>query len=58
MRRPIKYSHLVEQGHIDAKTKKHVPGKPFLRPAFDETQSQVGEQIMGDIWAGIVEEAK
>src|SRR4051812_21396420 len=39
VRRPSKYSHLAEGGHIAADGT-HVPGQPFLRPAFDENQDK------------------
>ncbi len=44
---PSKYAHLVERGFnlkIRGKVVKRVPGKPFLRPSFDEAKSQINEE--------------
>jgi len=44
---PSKYAHLVERGFnlkIRGKVRKRIPGKPFLRPSFDEAKSQISEE--------------
>jgi len=57
LRKPSKYSHLAENGHIAADGT-FVPGQPFLRPAFDENQDK-SLGIMKDKFAvGVVREAK
>lgn len=56
-RRPVKYAHLVEKGHIDAHTGQHIPGRPFLRPAFDTMAESVGAEMEGDMWKAIEREA-
>ena len=41
---PSKYAHLVERGHvliIRGKSVGHVPGRPFVRPAYDENKDQI-----------------
>lgn len=44
---PSKYAHLVERGFnlkIRGKVVKRIPGKPYLRPSFDEAKSQINEE--------------
>ena len=44
---PSKYAHLVERGFnlkIRGKVVKRIPGKPFLRPSFDEAKGQINEE--------------
>jgi hypothetical protein len=54
---PWRYSHLVELGHVD-ENGRHVPAKPFLRPAGDETAG-ASLDIMKDALAdGVAKEAK
>lgn len=55
-RRPVKYAHLVEKGHI-TKSGQFVPAHPFMRPAFDETQRQVQDSIKSKLAVGVVREA-
>jgi HK97 gp10 family phage protein len=57
VRKPKFYAHLVEGGHID-ESGNHVPAKPFLRPAFDETQGQALGVMADKLAAGVVKEAK
>src|SRR4051812_3558974 len=49
VRRPSRYAHLVENGHIDA-AGNHVSGQPFLRPAYDEHKDE-SLGIMADKFA-------
>jgi HK97 gp10 family phage protein len=57
VRIPKFYAHLVEGGHIDANGN-HVPGQPFLRPAFDETQGQALGVMKEKLADGVAKEAK
>lgn len=54
-RRPARYAHLVENGHVAADGT-HVPAQPFLRPAFDETQPQALDTMRRKLAAGVVTE--
>ena len=54
---PWRYAHLVEGGHIDEQG--NVIGlKPFLRPAYDETQGQALQVLKNKLADGVVKEAK
>lgn len=56
-RRPANYAHLVEKGRID-EAGNAVPAKPFLRPAYDETEPQVLGTMRGKLAEGVMKEAK
>jgi HK97 gp10 family phage protein len=53
---PWRYAHLVESGHID-EAGNFVPGKPFMRPAYDETESQMVSIMEDKVGKGIEKEA-
>jgi HK97 gp10 family phage protein len=53
---PRYYAHLVENGHIDA-SGKFVPGKPFLRPAFDSKSGESLNVLKQKLADGVVREA-
>lgn len=53
---PAKYGHLVERGHIAADGS-HVPPRPFLRPAYDETQGEAVAVMSDKMAAGVIKEA-
>src|SRR5258706_7286780 len=57
VRKPLKYAHLVEGGHIDEHGN-HIPGKPFLRPAFDENEGKSLDIVKEKFAVGVVREAK
>jgi HK97 gp10 family phage protein len=57
LRKPSKYSHLVEGGHI-AQDGTHVPAQPFLRPAYDANESKSLGIIKDRFAVGVVKEAK
>jgi HK97 gp10 family phage protein len=54
---PWRYSHLQELGHV-TEDGTHVPAKPFLRPAADETAGQSLNIIKDKLAEGIAAEAK
>lgn len=44
---PSKYAHLVERGFnlkIRGKVRKRIPGKPFLRPSFDQAKTEIDDE--------------
>lgn len=53
---PWRYAHLAESGHIDSRGE-FVPGQPFLRPAFEETQGQALDVMKDKIGSGVEREA-
>lgn len=55
-RKPSRYAHLVEKGHIDGDGN-HVPAQPFLRPAMEETEAQALGVMTDKLAAGVVREA-
>lgn len=55
-RNPAYYAHLVERGFTQT-SGKHIPGRPFLRPALDATKSQCEQILAAEIKAGIEEAA-
>jgi HK97 gp10 family phage protein len=52
---PAYYAHLVEYGHGGPHP---APPKPFLRPAYDETRSEVRRIFAEAIGAGLAKAAK
>ena len=56
LRKPSKYAHLVEEGHIDANGN-FVPPHPFIRPAFDENESKMLDTMSQRLGKGIEREA-
>lgn len=56
LRRPSRYSHLVEKGFINEHGE-HVPPQPFLNPAADESQEQVISIMRSKLAAGVLSEA-
>ena len=57
IRKPFKYAHLAEGGHI-AEDGTHVPGQPFMRPAFDENEAKALGVMKDKFAVGVVKEAK
>lgn len=57
LKRPARYAHLVENGHID-ENGNHVPAQPFLRPAMDENRDKSLGIIKDKLVTGIVREAQ
>lgn len=57
IRKPSRYAHLVEKGHIDANGN-HVGAQPFLRPALDQTGEQAMAVMRAKLASGIEREAK
>jgi HK97 gp10 family phage protein len=55
MQQPARYAHLVEFGHA-ASNGKYVPGKPFMRPAWDETKGS-GTAIIAQYLTYRIEQA-
>jgi HK97 gp10 family phage protein len=53
---PWRYAHLVENGHIGPDGQ-FIPGHPFMRPAFDETTSDMLETMADKLGKGIEKEA-
>ena len=56
-RKPSRYAHLVEKGHIDEQGN-HVGAKPFLRPALDDTQGQAMDAMAKKLAEGVEREAR
>lgn len=57
IRRPARYAHLVEKGHID-ENGNHVGARPFLRPALDETGEKAMDVMGAKLAEGVEREAK
>lgn len=53
---PWRYAHLVELGHID-ENGQHVPAKPFLRPAAEQTKGQAADVLSDKLAEGVLREA-
>lgn len=53
---PWRYAHLVEGGHID-QYGNHIPGHPFMRPAYDSTEGQALDVMASKLGSGIEREA-
>ncbi len=43
--KPANYLHLVEDGHIDAKTGRFIPGSHFMRNAYNAERAKSNEAI-------------
>lgn len=56
VRKPSRYAHLVEKGHID-QAGRYIPAQPFLNPALASTQSQSLGILQSKLADGVVKEA-
>ena len=50
-------AHLIEFGFID-QSGTHVPGRPFLRPAWEANEKRMLDSIGKEIWAALSRAAK
>lgn len=55
-RKPSRYAHLAEKGHIDAHGN-YIPGQPFLNPAMAEQEGAALNTLKQKLGAGIAKEA-
>lgn len=56
LRKPSRYSHLVEKGFINEHGE-HVPPQPFLDPAARESESQAMSIMQNKLADGVIREA-
>jgi HK97 gp10 family phage protein len=57
VRKPSRYAHLVEKGHIDEHGN-HIPAEPFLRPALEQSGAKAMDLMQNKLAAGLEKEAK
>lgn len=55
---PANYLHLAENGHIDAKTGKHIPGSHFMRKSYESQKGAAQQALVGTMSKGVLTEAK